>query len=256
MSGSGYIGGVIGFVKGAPIPDSLIPDDVINTQITNCYNTGSVNGTVRYTGGVVGQIAVGGIVENCYNTADVNGALIVGGVAGHINGSKARLTNCYNIGKVDGSMNIGAVVGQNSSGTAEYCYYLDGTADKGICSGQGSAEKRTAIEFANLISTMASHGGWTGGGTMDFVRPVLRPNKEIAEFPATEENPHIIDSMGSLNMFINYINYADSGKGMYVKLAFDISSKNNIYILGDFAGVFDGGGHSIYIRVCFQSSAV
>ncbi len=250
VSGSGYIGGITGFVKGAPIPGSLLPDDVTDTLLTDCYNTGAVSGTVRYTGGVVGQIAAGGTVESCYNTADVNGALIVGGVAGHVNGSRAALRCCYNIGKLDGSMNIGAVVGQNSSGTVEYCYYLDGAAGKGIGSGGGSAEARTVPEFTNLISTLSSssHGGWVGCGTIDFIRPALASNREVVDFTATEENPYIIDGMDSFNKLRSYMLNVGSVKGKYFKLTCNLLTKNNnIYIQGNFDGVFDGGGHSIYI---------
>lgn len=110
-------------------------------NIFNCYNTGkvSVTGDRAWVGGVSGFN--GKDIKNCYNTGEVSVAVdggAVGGVCGD-NDRGSRITNCYNTGKVSvtGSRDfVGGVCGMNAD-TIENCYFLTGTADKGI--GVGSS---------------------------------------------------------------------------------------------------------------------
>ena len=162
VSGSSYVGGVVGY-------------NISSGNVKNCTNTGSVNGSAGSSnvGGVVGLNS--GIVENCYNTGSVSGDWYVGGVVGYNNGGTVKncyntgtgtvtgtgnyvggvvgqnfggtVENCYNTVKVTGSSDysyIGGVVGDNiSSGTSaivENCYFLQGTAEKGIGENDGSGD--------------------------------------------------------------------------------------------------------------------
>ena len=102
VSGSSYIGGVVGRNNGG--------------TIENCHNTVAVSGS-GYVGGVVG-INLGGTVENCYNTGTVsseNSNADIGGVVGYLAEDKyikGIVKNCYNAGTVNGSArNVGGVVG-------------------------------------------------------------------------------------------------------------------------------------------------
>ncbi len=105
MSGSNYVGGVVGYNFGG--------------TMENCYNTGSVTGSSNYVGGVVGYNT--GNVENCYNTGGVSGSRLVGGVVGgNIDGGTVE--NCYNTGSITGKDYVGGVVGDNYRGTEENCY--------------------------------------------------------------------------------------------------------------------------------------
>ena len=125
---SSYVGGVVGLNSG---------------NVENCYNTGTVTGTVNVSGNssVVGGV-VGynnGSVTNCYNTGEVSGKISVGGVVGYNNSGTVK--NCYNTGNVSGGSK-GGVVGYNiSSGTSaivENCYYQ---IDKGATFGIGGTTK-------------------------------------------------------------------------------------------------------------------
>ena len=84
-------------------------------KIQNCYNTGTVSGT-NYVGGVCGYNW--GKIQNCYNTGAVNGNKFVCGVCGY---NKKTIQNCYNTGAVSGTKYVGGVCGDNGY-TIQNCY--------------------------------------------------------------------------------------------------------------------------------------
>ena len=98
---SDYLGGVVVFNRTGGI-------------VTNCYNTGTVYGSVG--GGVVGYNR--GTVRNCYNTGVSDCWAAGGGVVGWNYGTVEK---CYNAGVSDGYYDLGGVVGINS-GTVKNCY--------------------------------------------------------------------------------------------------------------------------------------
>ncbi len=88
--------------------------------ITNCYNTGSINGD-SYVGGVCGENSHHNSITNCYNTGDINGNNNVGGICGCNSSSKKQISNCYNIGSINGDFQVGGICGVNRS-TIRSCY--------------------------------------------------------------------------------------------------------------------------------------
>lgn len=147
--------------------------------IKSCHNTASVSGTGKKLGGVCSENLDGGIITNCFNEGTVSGQYSVGGVCG-IN-SKGVITNCFNKGTVSGAdFSVGGVCGNNQShctikscyntgsvhgigdsavggvcgygygGTTKNCYYLSGTATRGIggkSDVSGNAEERSKEQF-------------------------------------------------------------------------------------------------------------
>ena len=136
-----------------------------NGTITNCYNTGTISGTISGTGSSVGGVCgaiFGGTITNCYNAGTISGAesdTNVGGVCGLSYNSNAKITNCYNSGTVSGTGNsVGGVCGNNgNNNTITNCYYLKDENNpkyptKGIgynSDAAGSVEGKYANEFAN-----------------------------------------------------------------------------------------------------------
>ena len=155
-------------------------------NIFNCYNTGkvSVTGDRAWVGGVSGFN--GKDIKNCYNTGEVSVAVdggVVGGVCGN-NDSWSRITNCYNTGKVsvtgDNAV-VGGVCGMNAN-TIKNCYFLTGTADKGIGVGSSifpnEATEKTENQFKSgevawLLNGNQNPQLW-GQGSNDM--PVLTSN--------------------------------------------------------------------------------
>ena len=103
--------------------------------ITNCHNNGRIyaiagNSTSNnsYAGGISGYMDnySYAIISNCYNTGDVEGkGYCVGGITGRISG---KITNCYNVGMVTASSNVGAIYGYNNSANCSNNYALSGSA--------------------------------------------------------------------------------------------------------------------------------
>ena len=128
-----YTGGVVGYVganlsvtncyntgsiNGANYAAGIAGYSHTNSNIENCYNTGEVNGLYR-TGGIVGWSS-SSTIKNCYNTQNIIGTIQVGGVAG---GTSLKVEKCYNTGKITGENNTGGVVGQSyTDSSIENCY--------------------------------------------------------------------------------------------------------------------------------------
>ena len=132
--------------------------EIRNVGIVNCNFIGNSGCQV---GGVCGSNN-GGTITNCYNTGSVNGEEgSVGGVCGINNGT---ITNCYNTGSVKNGQGLGGICGINT-GTITNCYYLSGTATAGISNnwGTGSAEEKAAAQFANGEVAWLLNGGKTDG---------------------------------------------------------------------------------------------
>ncbi|MGN0488119.1 MAG: GLUG motif-containing protein [Ruminococcus sp.] len=156
FSGSWYVGSVCGYNSGT---------------ITNCHNSGTVNGIGDYVGGVCGHNYTG-TITNCYNTGTVGGTgNNVGGVCGW-NSAISTITNCYNTGKVNGSSKVGGVCGYNG-GEITICYNngtVSGTVDKvgGMC-GDNSGEITGCYNIGTVSGTGENVGGVCGyndGGTI------------------------------------------------------------------------------------------
>ena len=120
---------------------------ICNVGIVNC--SFSLIGGGGSVGGVCGTN--NGTITNCYNTGTVDGTPgLVGGICGTNNGT---ITNCYNTGSVNKGLESGGVCGLNcENGTITNCYYLSGTAKGGIAGADdtpGSAEVKDATQFAS-----------------------------------------------------------------------------------------------------------
>ena len=143
IKGGYYAGGVCGWnssgtvtncyntgsVEGNYIVGGLCGDN--EGTVTNCYNTGSVSGNYS-VGGLCGWNNA--TVTNCYNNGSVTGSDFVGGLCGRNN---ATVTNCYNTGSVEGNYSVGGLCGMNEFGTVTNCYNAGNVAGNssvgGVC---------------------------------------------------------------------------------------------------------------------------
>ncbi|MGN0186797.1 MAG: GLUG motif-containing protein [Paludibacteraceae bacterium] len=148
FKGSSYVGGVCGYVYSS--------GGTSTATITNCYNTGSVSGSLEVGGvcgrnhaySVVGTAEAKATITNCYNAGSVSGTGNVGGVCGrnyaesYGGTAEATITNCHNTGSVSGTGYVGGVCGQNyaysESGTAEATATITNCHNTGSASGSGS----------------------------------------------------------------------------------------------------------------------
>lgn len=123
--------------------------------IENCSNNCSVTGG---SGDVIGGIAGSNInnarIIDCYNVGTITGTIMeTGGVTGFNIGT---ISNCYNVGTIKmlhNSNAVGEIVG-NNVGTVKNCYYLAGTNLNAVGQNDNSGNitktaSKTAAEFAD-----------------------------------------------------------------------------------------------------------
>ena len=239
-----YVGGVVGY-------------NISSGTVENCYNTGSVSGN-SYVGGVVGWNA-SGTVTNCYNTGAVNSSgNYVGGVAGYNSGSNGTVENCYNTGTVSDGTTSGGVVGQNS-GSVTNCYFLTGTAEKGI----GNEADATGATVVTSLNVQDQFKGWdfidTWRISQSLKCPVLQANAEDNALSGTgkQEDPYKIYRAIDLKNFRDLVNDANGqvkDSDAHAKLMNDINLNGNAAnqwtpigtnIGNPYRGTFNGAGHTI-----------
>jgi len=97
-NGADAVGGLVGWVEHNDQPG-------IKALIDNSHATGSVTGTGKWTGGLVGYLGRHDIITNSYATGNVNGVIYTGGLAGYLN-----------VSEVDESFATGSVSGNNYTG--------------------------------------------------------------------------------------------------------------------------------------------
>ena len=158
------VGGVCGYNSGGTIKSchntasvsgtgnklgGVCSENLDGGTITNCFNEGTVSG--QYSVGGVCGINNKGVITNCFNKGTVSGAdFSVGGVCGN-NQLHCTIKSCYNTGSVHGigDSAVGGVCGYGYGGTTN-CYYLSGTATRGIGGKDdenGKAEERSKEQF-------------------------------------------------------------------------------------------------------------
>ena len=143
VSGDDDIGGIVGDINDSGV-------------VENCYNTGEVSGDDDI-GGIAGETPEAGGIQDCYNLGKVTGNRHTGGVAGHHRG---EMESCYNMGTVSatgGESEYGAIAGyvygddyddEHHGGKVKNCYYLNGTAAKGIGANDNTSESEVVAPTA------------------------------------------------------------------------------------------------------------
>ena len=222
-----------------------------------------------YNSGVVG-LNSGGNVENCYNTGSVTGTVdYVGGVVGRNDGT---VTNCYNTGAVSGSGNrVGGVVGYNSSGVGlnsgivTGCYFLK--QDPAI-DGIGNDNTHTGATVVDNLTDQEQFQGWDFDNTWRISQslgfPVLQDNAQDGLPPGlgTEASPYEISTADQLENFRDLVNRGGAGASAHAKLMNNIDLSSvcgaelsngqpvswtpiGTSISDSYEGTFNGDGHTI-----------
>ena len=199
LNDRGYYVGLIGYANEATIKNVGLIDSYIsgyqhvggicghgsntNTNIINCFNTGTVFGSTYGSriGGICGE---SGTQTNCYNTGMVSGPSVVGGIcgiegvqnncynmgtvsasyAGGICGEYGTQINCHNTGTVSGYSYVGGICGNGSGGSQTNCHNtgtVSGTqVVGGICGSAGTQN--------NCYNTGTVSGSYCAGGICGY----------------------------------------------------------------------------------------
>ena len=92
-----------------------------NTNITNCYATGSIEGASYVVGGLVGSLE-GGTIDSCWTDVDINAmGLVNGGIVGALSGTVSNSFSLGEVNNINGGGYAGGIAGI-ADGTIENCY--------------------------------------------------------------------------------------------------------------------------------------
>ena len=124
-----------------------------NTNITNCYATGSVSGESYLWGGLVGYIQ-GGTIDYCWTDVDINGvAPILGGIAAV---SVGTISNSFSLGEVNNAKEMSGYVSYFFGGIAGFAA---GTIENCYTSSKVSSEMGSAYEYVIACNDNQVTGG-------------------------------------------------------------------------------------------------
>jgi hypothetical protein len=128
-----------------------------SSSITNCYNTGYIDGNDR-AGGICGYASSISMTA-CYNTGNINGADQTGGICGSV--ASISMTVCYNTGEVTGGRsNVGGIcglVGSPSSFSIAACYWIYVPGTSAATSGIGNLGNNGPSDVG---TTILGSGAW------------------------------------------------------------------------------------------------
>ena len=266
ITGSNYVGGLVGYSVNATITNSYVTGTVQGYDYVGGLvgNSNTITITKSYVSGTVqGRTSVGGLVgrstniniSNSYTDAYVSGNNEVGGLVGINNGG--NITYTYATGAVNGSVDVGGLVGSNS-GTVDYSYYDSQTTGQDDDTGKGVP--KTTAEMKQQVTFV----GWDFTATWAIIEHETYPYlqwQQMAEpgnfagGAGTVEDPYQIATADQLNNVRNYLHghfimvndidltvYGashDGGKG-WLPIGDVTNSPDNT-----FQGSFNGNGYTI-----------
>ena len=111
-----YAGGIVGRINAGSV------------NIDRCANLADITGT--YAAGILGYGTARDISEisNCYNTGTITGSTRAGGIAGQIH-NNTLISNCYNVGALAGTASTKGGVCAFNNQSVTNCFYLDGNVE-------------------------------------------------------------------------------------------------------------------------------
>ena len=169
----GYTGGIVAVASHG------------ETTVENCWNTGNVHlrgwqSDFRGVGGIAGCLENTVTVTNCYNTGNISFyyktqkiAQAAGGIVGLVGSTSGThsiaLTGCYSMGEISGEYDdnasmgalVGGSIGDNTTLTAEKCFYLDSAVQTSGAETTTVTVQGTAFTAANGLTAEALGDGYT-----------------------------------------------------------------------------------------------
>jgi uncharacterized protein (TIGR02145 family) len=147
----------VNFTTGA-MSGALSGDIYANTQIVQCYSTGTVSAT-SHSGGLVGYTGMSQ-VRKSYSTVNISGSMYdIGGLVGKIDFSSV-VENCYATGNVNAPNIVGGLVGRNESSTISNSYSMGMVSQNGSYGGLVGINNGTLTNsFWNMETSEISTSG-------------------------------------------------------------------------------------------------
>ena len=154
-----------------------IAGDVYCASITDCYNTGEIEG--HRVGGILGHSYwTGTAISNTYNNGKIVGCQYAAGILGW--GTQVEIKDSINFGTISSSSVKGYVSGYNYGGIHTNCYYKSssGTFQDAEAAGVSSTSKvinditlYTSVVYWSVVDILENDGIWIVDG---INAPILR----------------------------------------------------------------------------------
>lgn len=167
-----------------------------NALIIECYNSGKIEGTKKWVGGIVGYNGTNTSVQDCYNIGTIIGNTEVGGISGRNQGS---IIDIYNVGIIEADGEVGGIVGGNV-GKIENAYNVGKIPDMDSSGG---------IVGINFKSDQNLIGNINNAYSLDKVYGINETYIKNSLVKNDDEMKEIADSLGS--SFENDINNINKG---------------------------------------------
>ena len=168
-------------------------------SVLNCGNMASVSASGGYSGGVVGYTGGTCTIDGCYNTGAISGGTRIGGVVGE-QYYNVTVSNCYNMGSVTGTSTCnGGVVGYSRNAVTN-CYHAVGAistsyngGSKGaiiglMLSGYGSVVN---CYYVSVNGIDGINGGDTTGVTPKTVAAMQAAASDLGNYYTDDITPNI-----------------------------------------------------------------
>lgn len=196
ISGSKYVGGIVGCSDGG--------------AVSGCSVSGTVTNTGSGAAGIVGYLKSGATVLNCQNDATVNGELRVGGIVGYAYGNTEVKGSC-NAGAVTGQNFVGGIVGLSSGSDVSHSYNKGAvSASENSCGGLIGYAMYGDVYCMYTIGTVQCSGEYTGiafgnvlYGTMLAKCYFDRDNTTMTDLFATPAEHDLMTD----DLFLNSLNF-------------------------------------------------
>jgi hypothetical protein len=248
----GYFGGLIGAHYYLDYIDSNnlhLINPMIN--LTNNLEVTGVGITNASTGGIVGHIYYGALVEDAINYGQISGDNNVGGIVGSISeySGWARLTisNSENIGLISGISNVGGLVGNSPYGSRLLIkdsknfslIKASGNSTGGLVGFAYSLSILDSINHGNVIGSDYGTGGLLGYGSNGGA--TISRSKNFGDISGGRILGGLVGGGGIINITNSLNEGSVSGTDEIGGLAGGISSftlnnsYNNSYIRGNYS---------------------
>ena len=142
------------------------------TTISQCANIKDISGNNNVSG-ICGRVIDNEkvTITNCYNSGNINGKLSSGLCS--VEGGTVELTNCYNVGTITGN-NANATCSVNDSSlnqniTVKNVYYLDSSCTN------GNGESKSSEQLKNDVLANFGEDIWTHDANNNY--PILKWQK-------------------------------------------------------------------------------
>ena len=246
---SPYTAGIVGGIS--------LPYNTRTVQISNCYNTAEITGTGGDVAGIVGFSSTSTQITNCSNSGIINGSSIAAGIAGELK-QQYNLQNVNNTGNVTGGRYVAGFIADFRGGS--------NVATIANCFNNAIIKSTETSKYAcgGFVGYSAHSGGTQI--TNSYNNGEIMSNDDTGGIIGYNQGSVAIEKCyNSANIKLDGSNNSTSFGGIIGYNSGGILNLNNIYNVGNIAedatvtnagGIFGYGVGTITITNCYTTANI